>query len=427
MQSSPSVDTSRGWIGQTPSAGAGQRAGKAEARSPETPARSVAEKEEAFPDVLKQVVNPAQGKMAPTEKAQADGTVSSDFRKTRILSDPDSTSESSSETAGMLPAWLTSLLGGLAVPVSTPQVPVCGGLAASVGAQSGTLAAVGTGQGRAPLDALLQRLQNALKEPGTIDPDGAAEVPEDDLAVLQKSLMENVPAGAALLTQFEGTDEGAGEEMSLPTLVTIRHAAGTARMVGDDGDSQTGDVEEVFSLDPDSDVRELSRKLASAREGVGTLVDGNGADLQNPVAGQVVDPRHAALPTDRFSLDTTVSLRHVDLTNAVRQAQAAIADMTERMQGEVSLNTESLRAVLRLDPPALGRLNIRLEIDDTQRVTAYFHADQAQTGDFLRQNEGDLRQGFTRQGFDSDKVQFVYEEGETGNFDQWLTEKALSA
>jgi hypothetical protein len=425
MQSSPSVDTSRGWIGQTPSVSAGQRAGKAEARSPETPARAVAEKEEAFPDVLKQVVNPVKEERVQTDKAQVDGTVSSDFRKTRILSDPDSTSESSSETAGMLPAWLTSLLGGLAVPVSAPQEPVCAGLAASVGAQSGTLAAVGTGQGRAPLDALLQRLQNALKEPDSVDPDGAG-LPEDDLAVLQKSLMENVPAGAALLTQFEGTDEGAGEEVSLPTLVTIRHAAGV-RMAGDEGDNPTGAVEEVFSFDPDSGVRELSRKLASAREGEGTFPDGTGADLQNPVAGQVMDQRHAVLPTDRFSLDASVSLRHVDLTNAVRQAQAAIADMTERMQGEVSLNTETLRAVLRLDPPALGRLNIRLEIDDSQRVTAYLHADQAQTGDFLRQNEGDLRQGFTRQGFDSDKVQFVYEEGETGNFDQWLTEKALSA
>ncbi len=425
MQSSPSVDTSRGWIGQTPPAGATQRVGKAETRSPETP-RAVSEKEEAFPDVLKQVVNPTKGGMAQTAKAQTNGAVSSDFKKTQGLSDPDSKSESSSEMAGMLPAWLTSLLDGLAVPVSALQVPVCAGFSATADAQAGTSAVVGAGQGRAPLDALLQRLQSALKDQETVDPDGQG-ISEDELAVLQKSLTENVPAGAALVTQFEGTDEGAGEEMSLPTLVTIRHTTGAARAAGDDGDSQTGTAEEALTLDSDPDARVLLRKLVSARDGDGALQDGNGAGPQNPVAGQTVDLRHAALPTDRFSLDATASLRHVDLTNAVRQAQVAIADMTERMQGEVSLNTESLRAVLRLDPPALGRLNIRLEIDDTQRVTAYLHADQAQTGDFLRQNEGDLRQGFTRQGFDSDKVKFVYEEGETGNFDQWLTEKTRSA
>jgi flagellar hook-length control protein FliK len=424
MQSSPFVDTSGTWKGAARSVSTGSHTRRTETRSPET--ASTDSKEDAFPEVLKQVATPVRQRSANRDsaalKTPSDSSVSSDTNeKIKDFQEADSLLESGAKLEGMTPAWLSGLLDGLGFPVSALQA----GMLSSGGATPDALGAIGTGKGRSPLDAILQRLQNVLEGQDALHPDGSGML-DENLSLLQKSLTGEAATGNDLLAQLESLGDLPDEGTPLPVLVTIRHTAGQQRVAGESGDSQVVSAEGAFALDSDPEARVQLRKLASLREGESAFSGGNGSDPQNLVSVQRTDLRPAELSTDRFSLDTVASLRHVDLTNAVRQAQVAIADMTERMQGEVSLNTESLKAVLRLDPPALGRLNIRLEIDDTQRVTAYLHADQAQTGDFLRQNEGDLRQGFERQGFDSDKVQFVYEEGETGNFDQWLTEKTVS-
>ncbi len=427
MQSSSSVDTSRVWNGQMRPADAAQRASRPEPRSSEIAPTAV--KEDAFPDVLNQAVTPT-GQPGATEASTSvtppsDGSVSSDsIEKKTILSDTNSESEPGMTAGGTLPAWLTSLLDGLAIPATGLQASLVGS-PSDEGSQAVALGAVGMGKGRASLDTLLQRLQSVLEGQESVHPDSRGML-EESLDALQKNLAEETSAGTGLFSQLELPGDSSGEETSLPALITIRHTSGQGRMGVVDGSRLTETVEGPFALDSDPEARVLLKKPASLREGDSVLSNGSGSDLQNLVSGQAVDWRPVTLSADRFSLDAVASLRHTDLTSAVRQAQAAIADMTERMQGEVSLNTESLRAVLRLDPPALGRLNIRLEIDETQRVIAYLHSDNAQTGEFLRQNEGDLRQGFERQGFDSDKVQFVYEEGEAGNFDQWLTEKTVS-
>jgi hypothetical protein len=111
---------------------------------------------------------------------------------------------------------------------------------------------------------------------------------------------------------------------------------------------------------------------------------------------------------------------------AVRQAQAAMSDMLERMVGDVRFDTRHLRAAIHLEPPMLGRLHIDLSIDDTDRVLARISADKADAEDFLRQNQEQLRQGLTQQGFQADQVQIEFVKDDA-TFETWLSEKTYAA
>lgn len=102
---------------------------------------------------------------------------------------------------------------------------------------------------------------------------------------------------------------------------------------------------------------------------------------------------------------------------AVRQAQAAVADMVDRqMSGDVRFDSERMRAVMHLEPPALGRLHIDLQVQDGQRVVVHVDADQQDTRDFLRDNQSDLRQGLAQQGFDPDQVEIRFDEDQAAAF-----------
>ncbi len=424
MQSTPCGENFGGWNGSARPVNAGARAGRTQPRSSPPPSQDTPT-EEAFPEVLNQVASPNPQRKIPaassTQQSDPQAPVSSDFSNS-IPVPPKSNSQL--ETGEGMTAWLAGLFDGLAVNVSALSTPLSAGVSEG-GKGTRMLMAAGTQPGRSPLDALLKRLQGGEQNPDTIVSKGADGVAER-LGVLPKGSTQESTLLSGLMARIEAGEGLVPEEEALISpVVTIRHADGLRGRIGENAETSGEISEGLFSLDSDPDAQVLVRRSNAFLDEENSGSSGNGFELQG---GEVVrELRQALSAPDRFAIEGGAPTRSEDLTHAVRQAQAAIADMVERMQGEVSLNTESLRAVLRLDPPALGRLNIRLEIDETQRVVAYLHADDPQTGDFLRQNEKDMRQGFERQGFDSEKVRFVYEEEDTGSFHPWLTEKAISA
>ena len=108
------------------------------------------------------------------------------------------------------------------------------------------------------------------------------------------------------------------------------------------------------------------------------------------------------------------------LLDSVRQAQAALADMAERMQGQVEWDAGRLRAVIHLEPPVLGRLHVDLRLEDGNRLHAHVQADQEPTEDFLRQHQSDLRQGLAHQGFDPEDIDLFFGRDLAEEFEGYL-------
>lgn len=98
--------------------------------------------------------------------------------------------------------------------------------------------------------------------------------------------------------------------------------------------------------------------------------------------------------------------------SAVKQAQAAMADMVEKLRGNLRLDPGNMRAVMHLDPPSLGRLHIHLRLVDNQNIEAHVGSENGETQDFLKQHQQDLKQGFQDQGFDGEQVEIHFDEEE---------------
>ena len=126
-------------------------------------------------------------------------------------------------------------------------------------------------------------------------------------------------------------------------------------------------------------------------------------------------------PANAAALKTNPSI----LADSVRQVQAVMADMVERMRGDVRFDSGGTSAVLHLEPPYLGRLHIQLSIDNSQRLEAHVTADNPDTRDFLQQNQPDLRQELQRQGFEAGNVNITFHDEEASPFSSWVAGPTL--
>ncbi len=103
-------------------------------------------------------------------------------------------------------------------------------------------------------------------------------------------------------------------------------------------------------------------------------------------------------------------VREAAMAESVRQVQAMMADMAERMQGQVLMDTKNLRAVMHLEPPILGRVHVALQLGEDGSIVAHMSADQSATQDFLQQNESELRQGLANDEHNPEDIEIVFDE-----------------
>jgi len=156
-------------------------------------------------------------------------------------------------------------------------------------------------------------------------------------------------------------------------------------------------------------IHQVQETLRSSKTERDTSSD-SATDL--PDSGLVLAPE---LGSGSVSGTTEISdLREANpspMIDSVRQVQAALADMLERMRGEVRFEPESMRAVIHLDPPSLGRVHIQIQIDG-QRLQADVSADDSSAQDFLRQHQSDLQESFqgSENAFETIEVRFSEKE-----------------
>jgi flagellar hook-length control protein FliK len=142
---------------------------------------------------------------------------------------------------------------------------------------------------------------------------------------------------------------------------------------------------------------------------------------------ETTDPRLTHFIESRLRMDNAPANAAVLKTNpsiladSVRQVQAVMADMVERMRGDVRFDSGGTSAVLHLEPPYLGRLHIQMSIDNSQRLEAHVTADNPDTRDFLQQNQPDLRQELQRQGFEAGNMNITFHDEEAPLFSSWIS------
>lgn len=313
----------------------------------------------------------------------------------------------------------------------------------TVGTRSGDVVvtdstAASQGNAGANLNALLHRLTNFLRRLADLLETSATDsatpttptettptVPADtSTAASSDALLRTVAANPKTKT--------AATEPVLPDLVYISSGADGAANGSSEVQSAAMRVVAVPREGSGSPL-EVLRKLIDRIEEKASDADKGIVSTPNPSVHHFLVAR-ADLPASAtpiavdkpLALDPMQAMQAGSRVEAVRQAQAAMADMVDRMSGSVSLDAHHRTAVIHLDPPALGRVHIDLTIDDSQNVAARIAADSPATQDFLRQNQQNLRQGLADQGFKSEKVDIQFTGDEREAFTRWLSNAAYS-
>jgi flagellar hook-length control protein FliK len=119
-------------------------------------------------------------------------------------------------------------------------------------------------------------------------------------------------------------------------------------------------------------------------------------------------------------------VREAAMAESVRQVQAMMADMAERLQGQVLMDPKNLRAVMHLEPPILGRVHVALQIGEDGMIVAHMSADQSATQDFLQENESEFRQGLANHDQSPDDIEIVFDDDITRAFGWELNEMATA-
>lgn len=309
-------------------------------------------------------------------------------------------------------------LAALAAAAGAPSASVASQAATATGAptdasKSTTLTGLDWKPG---LDALLASLkQTAASTNPTTDATGtdAQAASPEQVASLAAAVMDAVQANA------NGQSVQASQPAPLPDMIYLTQSPAGGDSAASDADSPGGmrlvglanGKDDVVSsmqtvldrLQADASPAAQRRTTASAPGDAPTVgqVQVNGSTLGAHASSD-------ALAADAARAAAAAQTAH--LTDSVRQVQAAMSDMLDRMRGNVALDTDRMRAVIQLDPPSLGRVHVALSVDDAQRVHATFHAEDASTRDFLQQNQSDLRREFERQGYTPSNVEISFDD-----------------
>jgi len=279
--------------------------------------------------------------------------------------------------------------------------------------------------------------------PGTIRSGALAELEKIIQGPADPSARPDA-AGVSSPVQRAGSKEIAGASALLPDLVYFGEGQGAASSRAAPG---SGPIR-ALSLSPQAQadpagvleglidrIRELAQDPPTDRDGADPGLERfvlsrlglTGLSRASLMSGTGVLPAEGAPGQTVMAPDGQgLGSAEPPLIEAVRQAQAVMAHMVERMQGNVALDSDRLRAVLHLEPPVLGRVHVQLAIDENQRLQAHVTADNPATQDFLQQNQSELRQGLARQGFLADQVEIEFGREEGDAFALWLSPRPAS-
>jgi flagellar hook-length control protein FliK len=313
-------------------------------------------------------------------------------------------------------------------PVPAPAAPVAPAAAAAPAAQPA--ATPGLARESAPLSAPPAPATVAAPAIPTAQP-GAAEQPAPGPAVLDEPVMAPpptpVPATAPVPDKPAGVTvtgvESAGEpalmaEGILPVpakplaaqiakaKLVILGTPGAAEPASEGIDEQSAKPAATAATDAKPQER------AAAREGVPAPAARINAQTEaSPSAANLVNPLPADLPMPDLKILAPLDLATTGIQTAPQQHTASPASPASLPPATVPVPLAGLavaiagnaqggqsRFEIRLDPPELGRIDVRLHFDADGRVTSHLIVDRSETLDLLRRDAADLERSLQQAG-----------------------------
>ena len=163
-------------------------------------------------------------------------------------------------------------------------------------------------------------------------------------------------------------------------------------------------VSSAASDKPDADDRKDTgsddRKPADAKTGPSVAVAA-AADATLP------DPQVSAQPTHVASrIDAAAARPVVQAGYQTSQQQLNLPQLAFELVRQV--NDGNTRFQMRLDPPELGRIDVKLDIDSTGQVNARLTVERAETLDLMQRDQRGLERALQQAGLDSSKTNLEF-------------------
>ncbi|WP_375451424.1 flagellar hook-length control protein FliK [uncultured Devosia sp.] len=124
-------------------------------------------------------------------------------------------------------------------------------------------------------------------------------------------------------------------------------------------------------------------------------------------AGAGADPQAAALPANQTTrIEAVPGPRPVIAGYQTSQQQLNLPQIAFELVRQV--NDGNSRFQMRLDPPELGKIDVRLDIDRSGQVTARLTVEKAETLDLMQRDQRGLEKALQQAGLDSAKTNLEF-------------------
>jgi flagellar hook-length control protein FliK len=250
------------------------------------------------------------------------------------------------------------------------------------------------------LDALMQKLNAAETDPSVL---AQLTTPDDSgansLDKLVQSLLAAKPASTAPATpqlasniqlQTPTAAQPAGNQLPPPPVANIT-ASGTTQPAPKLAEiTKPGDTTSRDSATSSADARIVAAATTQAdpkADSPDTVAQANAAAVAAPAATQTVA---RAIPA-----------AYQAATSPINMAQVAFEMVRQAHQGQS-------RFSIRIDPPELGRVDVRMHVDASGNVNARLTVERSETLDMFQRDRGSLEKALTQAGLDGAKTNLEF-------------------
>jgi len=277
----------------------------------------------------------------------------------------------------------------------------------------------------APVDAALLAVAPAIEAPAPVED----AVLQAELPAEQKQPQPQIPVGAAIaaapvVTDPAATPAPAQAEAAAPAAaapVALRVVEPAPAEIASDAPTDDGAFDTLVTAKSDAETDAL--KVTSDTDGDAMNRDGNRQSTPQPAtpapaatqaaatALPAFDPLAAAAPQGATHTGDPAATEHRARAAAIGEdVGIAIVRHADSGSGDV--------LVIRLDPAELGKIEVRLRMDEARQLSAEVTADQPATLDLLRRDSDNLTRALNDAGFRADDQSLRFDSRGFGQSDQ---------
>lgn len=250
------------------------------------------------------------------------------------------------------------------------------------------------------------------------DTDESADAPEAAIAALQEAVSKVQPKKAG---STDASKAGATPD-ALAAVGDHAQADGDAKVAAPANAASSSATPQISFADA---IKTAAKTSASSKS------DDAGAAAALTVDGDAAAQSKASVPGQSGNEQTVISQPHTGASNRTAgtftlqnpAAQAAAAVVTLGVEMAAKFRKGSTQFDIRLDPPELGRVDVRMEVDRHGRVTSRLFVEKAETLSLLKADTRGLEMALEQAGLQADPGSLSFSlrgegQGSTSSFAQ---------